>query len=159
MTAVAKSRKQIKPEPVPLPMLASIVEEASDVAGQPRGRRLMSIDTMLRKKSINSRQHEAARRLQDDWEIIQGATDYESFGVPSGGRRCFEPTETMLDAAKRYRLAVQRIGQRLEALVKAVVIDGKSVRKEAGKDCQRQLMGKLKHALDEIGDVYGLPGG
>ena len=135
-----------------------IIAEESDTAGQPRGRRLMSIDTMLRKKSINSRQHEAARRLQDDWEIIQGATDSDGFGMPRG-RPMHEPTEAMLDAAKRYRLAVQKIGQRLEALVKAVVIDGKSVRKEAGKDCQRQLMGKLKHALDEIGDVYGLPGG
>ena len=76
------------------------------------------------------------------------------------GPPVFEPSDARLDAARRYREALQAIGARLSPLVIVVVLEERSVDAYAqatGED-RRRLMGKLEHAFDEIGDVYRLPG-
>ena len=128
------------------------------MAGQPRDRVQRMIDRMERRNQITARQAEAGRRFHDDWEIIQGASDRPPFWMPASSPM-LEPSEVRLDAATRHRLSVQRIGLRLEQLVNAVVIDDRTVEDFAG-DPKRvpRLMGQLEIALDEIGDVYQLPG-
>ena len=135
-----------------------IVVEVSDRAGVMRGRIQRPVDRMLRRGQITSRQHEAGRRLQDDWDRIAGLVDRE-LGMPKGPP-VFEPTDGRLDAARRYREALQAVGPRLSPLVVAVILEERSVEayaQAAGED-RRRLMGKLEHALDEIGDIYRLPG-
>ena len=135
-----------------------IAIEVSDRAGVMRGRVQRPVDRLLRRGQITSRQHEAGRRLQDDWGRIAGLVDRE-LGMPKGPP-VFEPSDGRLDAARRYREALQAVGPRLSPLIVAVVLEERSVEayaQAAGED-RRRLMGKLEHALDEIGDVYRLPG-
>ena len=113
---------------------------------------------MARRNQITSRQHEAGRRFLDDWERIAGHANRE-LGMPNGAP-IFEPSEGRLDAARRYRVALQAVGARLPPLVIAVVLEETSVETYAGRTGENtgRLMGKLEHALDQIGDMYRLPG-
>ena len=155
--------KREKPMPVPLwTDPRHTVEEPSDVAGQPRQRIQRMIDRLERRGLLTARQAEAGRRLHDDWEMIQQAPDRTQPGAAGMQpcRRPVVPAEERIDAAKRYRLALQRAGLRLSPLIVAVVLEDRSVEQFAdfAQQDRRRVMGKLDHVLDEIGDVYGLPG-
>ena len=164
MTTATKPRRRRGRAPIEPPPLWTdprhTVEEPSDVAGQPRKRIQRMTDRLERRGNLTSRQAEAAKKLVDDWEIIGGAIDKPPSYMPRSKPE-FEPTEAMLDASRQYRLAMQAVGARLSPLVIAVVIEDKSVEwyAEQTGQCRRRLMGKLEHALDLIGDAYGLPGG
>lgn len=165
MTTKPRKRRGKREKPVLPPLWTDprhTVEEPSDVAGQPRDRVQRMIDRMERRNQITARQAEAGRRYHDDWELVQRTAERAEpggAGMPLG-RRPAEMNDERLDAAKRYRLATQAIGPRLSPLIVAVVLEDRSVEKFTNGDAKRvcRFMGQLEHALDVIGDSYGLPG-
>jgi hypothetical protein len=114
------------------------------------------LDRYHRRHQITTRQYHAGLRLYEDYALgpCGARQPPEHVGVSEPGR--YE--DARLDACRRYRTALQRVGKRLAWLVVAVACEDQLVAhlaRDHGRNVT-ELMGLLKVALDMVGDAYGL---
>lgn len=104
---------------------------------------------------ITERHVRAADRLRDDHEIGEGIRNGRSAAHVSGGSGA-GPTDAMLDAAQRYRGAVQAVPPSLWGCLAPLVFHGWTVARlaEARGTSAVRLTGYVQAALDALCDHY-----
>ncbi len=107
---------------------------------------------------ITSEHLTAANRLRDDYETAQGAAGIGSGG--GSGKGDGDKTQGMLDAAARYRDAIQAVGTRLCAVMLPVVLSGWTVAdliRHTPDANPHRMQGRLCAALDRLAEHYAPP--
>lgn len=120
-------------------------------------RRRIPVEFYYTRHWITRRQRNAARKLQQDYELgLCGASRPDIRVGPSGGRSA-GISEARLFALRAYQGAVAHLGKRRCEIVLPVVceeIDVSTLAEKRQGD-RKEVMALLKHGLDELADHYG----
>jgi predicted secreted protein len=159
-----RARKGTMVPPLERGQHGKIIEETILTTDQEMTRALVRraqspIERYAKRGFISERQADAANDLRADWEF--GVVGVNDTGRSGNGGGVSGYTGAQLDAATRYREAVQALGLRISAIVLPVVI-GLSGGGEITVDTlakrqnesREQVMGVLKTGLDMLGDHY-----
>jgi len=106
---------------------------------------------------IEQRHHQAARRLQRDWEIGL-IMPYAQMGVVAGnsGKPDFTPAHAKMDAMERFGDAKRAVGPKGFRIIDLVALQAMSVQKAAAamRVHQQRAQGMLLVALDVLAAHY-----
>lgn len=117
------------------------------------------IEWLFAHKVIEQQHHQAARRLQRDWEVGL-IMPYAQMGTVGGGsgRSDFTPAQIKIDSLRRFHDAMRAMGSKGSKIVDLVALQAMSVQKAAASMRVHNLkaQGMLIVALDILASHYGI---
>ena len=115
------------------------------------------IEWLFAHKVIEQQHHQAARRLQRDWEVGL-IMPYAQMGTVGGGsgRADFTPAQIKIDSLDRFHDAMKAMGSKGSKIVDLVALQAMSVQKAAAsmRVHQQRAQGMLLVALDVLDNHY-----